>query len=438
MRLSAIVAAVLVTLSSAGTRGQSLEESVVKTLQEHPEINRAFNQYKSRYFQHKEARSAYLPAVDLTAVAGWELTDNHGSSSPYSNGEDALDRTELGISLSQIIFDGFSSQANVARTDAEALAQKFHLMAVAEDTTLRVVEVYLNVLRHQQILALSQSNLGAHEQIYADIKKRTDAGLGSNADLVQITGRLARAESNLIAARNSERNARTQFLRVINAFPDALTDPVPDPAFIPVTEESAIEFSTLNHPSVKSAEAGIDAAKQQLRSAKSGYLPTFTVEADANWDNDIDGIPGHKTDYTAMLRMRYNLFSGGQDKARATSAAYQISESKDVRLQRLREQEEEARHAWSAKESLARQKGYIQAHVDASQDTVAIYKKQFNLGIRSLLDVLNTENELFEAKKSLVVARYDELFSDYRLLAVSGRLLESLKVTDTDQWEINE
>src|SRR5690606_1741522 len=106
-----------------------------------------------------------------------------------------------------------------ARTDAEASAQRLAMISEAENTALRVAEVYLNMLRQQEILELSKQNLETHEQIRSDISKRTDSGLGSTADQTQIDGRVARAYANQAAAENNYRDAESEFIRVVNEMP---------------------------------------------------------------------------------------------------------------------------------------------------------------------------------------------------------------------------
>ena len=117
-----------------------------------------------------------------------------------------------------------------------------------------------------------------------------------------------------------------------------------------------------------------------------------------------------------MLMVRYNLFNGGADTARSRSTSALQSQAKDIHLNAYRQVEEGTRLAWAARDSLLQQKEFFRKHVDSSYDTVQAYKKQFTLGKRTLLDVLNTENELFEARRSYINADYDELYAEYRIM----------------------
>ncbi|WP_455862415.1 TolC family protein, partial [Klebsiella pneumoniae] len=135
-------------------------------------------------------------------------------------------------------------------TDAEASAQRLAMISEAENTALRVAEVYLNMLRQQEILELSKQNLETHEQIRSDISKRTDSGLGSTADQTQIDGRVARAYANQAAAENNYRDAESEFIRVVNEMPKDLVQPVPDGQFIPASLDAALKTATEVHPTL--------------------------------------------------------------------------------------------------------------------------------------------------------------------------------------------
>ena len=201
--LAALMSAALVL--PAASWAQSLEQSVAEALLTHPQIQEAYHLYQSRQYQIDEAKAGYLPKLDAIAGIGPERTNNSTTRSGASDVDKNQTRKEATVSLTQMLFDGFDTSSNVNRTEAEAEAQKYALFSTAENTALRVSEVYLNVLRQQEIFELSKKNLQVHEEILADIAKRTDSGLGSTADLSQIQGRVARAYANLAAAENNLR-----------------------------------------------------------------------------------------------------------------------------------------------------------------------------------------------------------------------------------------
>ena len=427
---------------------QSLEQSVALALDTHPDIRQAFARFKSKEEDVKRASSGYLPTVDLTAGYGYEYTDsptNRRADLGFSDGETELARGELGVSLRQMLFDGMFTSHEVKRTKFEASAEQWTLISTAEDLALSVSRAYLTYLKTQQLVTLSEKNVESHQQIFGQIKERTDPGMGSIADLSQVTGRLARAQSNLIAARNNHQDARAAFISLTNIMPDDLVMPVPDADMLPTDSVSGLTFALERHPVIKSAQQDINAARAYSGSVESNYYPKLSLELAANADNDLAGedgvsrlganVGGHRNDVTLMLRMRYNLYSGGKDVALERGAAYKITEAQEINYRAHRQVTESFRLAWNAYEMLGLQKQYIQQHVITSKDTQDAYQQQFSLGQRNLLDLLDTENELFQARKDYLDANFDELIARYRLLNVTGQLLESLRVTRSTAWQ---
>ncbi|QUM84130.1 MULTISPECIES: TolC family outer membrane protein [unclassified Moritella] len=425
---------------------QSLEQTVALTLSSHPEIRIAFSKFKVREEQVKQASSGYLPSIDLTGGYGYEYTDSPGTRKSDVNDHDnteELRRGEFGISLKQSLFSGFQTSSDVNRTIHETSAEQWRLFSTAEDVALEVTKVYTNLLKAKQILVLSEKNLTTHKTIYSQIKQRTDSGLGSIADLSQITGRLARAQSNVISAKNNYLDTEAQFYRVTEQRADNLVVPVPDADLLPTDRLIGLDQALANHPIIKSSTNDITAAHYQYDAANSNYYPKVTFEVDANFNNDLDGedghngisgVGGHNNDVVAMVRFSYNLYSGGRDKAYAREMAYKITEASELNQSAYRQVTEGYNLAWNAYELLNEQKYYIQAHVVASKDSQAAYEQQFKLGQRSLLDLLDTENELFQARKEFVDAEFSEIIARYRLLNATGQLLDSLRVTRPDIW----
>ena len=428
-RLLVVAIAAAVGSMSSIAVAESLEQSVATTMLNHPQIKEAYDLYLARTHQIDQARAGYKPKVDLSAGVGPEWINAVGASDRTD-----LTRKDAGITLRQMLFDGFDTSNNVDRTTSEAKAQRLTLFSTAEDVALRVTQVYLNVLKQQEIYDLSKENLATHEQILSDITKRTTSGVGSSADLTQIQGRVARAYSNMAAAQNNLDDAKAEYIRVVNSEPTDLVAPTAEGITLPATLDEALKKATTNNPVILSSNEDIEAAKYQHEGAKANNYPKVNVEAGQTWYDDADGVKGNKDEASVMLRVRYNLYNGGADDAniQATSALY--SQAKDIHQNAYRQVEEGTRLAWQAMQTLRSQKEYQQQHVEYSYETVRAYRQQFTLGQRTLLDVPNTENELFEARSSLVTTQYDELYAQYRILNATGVLLDSMKVQKPAEW----
>lgn len=427
---------------------QSLESVVAHALDTHPEIRQSYARFKGKEEDVKQAYAGYLPTIDLTAGYGYEYTDtpsNRRNATATDDSETELKRGEFGINLTQPLFGGFLTKNEVNRTKYEASAEQWTLFSTAEDIALQISSSYLNVIKTEQLIDLAEKDIAFHEKIHAQIKERTDSGLGSVADLSQVSGRLAKSQSNYIAARNNALDARAQFIRLTNLQPESLTIPVPDANMIPKDKATGLELALKNHPVIRSAQQDIKAAQAFKKSTKASYAPKITLELEANADNNLagengfsqfgDNVGGHRNDASVMLRLRYNLYSGGKDVSRERSAAYGVIEAQGVNYSANRQVQEGFSFSWNAFELLNQQKKYIKLHVVTSNDTHNAYQEQFNLGQRSLLDLLDTSNELLQARQDYLNAEFDEITAQYRLLNATGQLLDSLRITRSSTWK---
>jgi len=210
------------------------------------------------------------------------------------------------------------------------------------------------------------------------------------------------------------------------------------------SRDQGIEIALKNHPTVWAASNDIQSAHAQYDTAKSIYYPEITFEIDANFNDNVDGEDGYSTssdvggennEVVAMLRFKYNLFAGGKDQAYAKETAYKINEAKALNMSAHRDVKEGFILSWNAFEQLNLQKKYIKMHVVSSKDTQADYKEQFKVGQRSLLDLLDTENELFQARSDFLAANFSEITAQYRILHSMGRLVDALRVTRPTSWK---
>ncbi|WP_394210311.1 TolC family outer membrane protein [Enterovibrio calviensis] len=422
-----LIAAALLSFPQLA-QAQSLEQAVAATLSQNPLIREAYNEFKSREADIDASQGGYLPSVDVDAGIGYSDYNNDSTKGTFHP-------RDVRLSLRQLIWDGAITYNDIKRTKSEAEAQRFQMLADAQDTALSVTEAYLEVIRTEAILDLSQRNLKTHEKLHADIKRRTDSGISSTADLSQAQGRLAQAHTNLLNAQSNHEDKIIEFERIVGETPRALVTPEVDALYIPPSLVEALTIAKDNNPVIQVALNDVDAARFQYEQAKGDFYPTFSIEASQEWGEELDGTPGDTDEFQAMLRMRYNLFNGGSDAAESRSAAYQVNKAKNIRNNAHRLLNESTRLAWTAKHLAESQTQFLEQHVDASAKTLQAYEKQYLIGRRTLLDLLNTENELFDARKSYIDATYAGIFAKYRVLNATGLLLSELRVETPEEWQ---
>lgn len=405
-----------------------LRTAVEHAIITNPEVLVESNQHLSRLEELDQAKSGYMPSIDLNAAAGYERTDNNTTR---ASGDDyrSLTRKEASLTLNQMLFDGFATQSEVDRQNARVEAQRRVLESASEKLGLKAVDTYIQVLLHRDLMALSSENLQAHARIYDQVELRSNSGVGRTSDLAQITGRRASASANMLSDEVNLKDAETNFLRVVGLLPKALEPIDAVNENLPQTQDAAIQLALENHPTLKSANADVTAAVAQYKASKSAHYPRLDLELGARYGDDLDGVEGRDDDLTAMLRMRYNLFAGGKDRARNRQNAHLVNEAKEIRNNTYRQVVESVRLSWSAYDVTQKQLVFQQEHVLASEKTRDAYARQFNLGKRSLLDLLDSENELYEAKREKAKTWYDHIFPQYRLIVAINKLKAHLDIT---------
>lgn len=407
---------------------QSLEQAIATALATNPNIQSTYNEFISQKETSRASTGKYLPSIDLEAGVGYEDYDNSEGTQGEFNPRYAQ------ISIRQLLWDGSSTYNDIQRTKSEAESERYQLLADAQDMALSTVEAYIDVIQAQEVVTLSQTNFDVHMRIYQDIKKRTDSGLSSTADLIQVEGRVAQANTNLLSAQSNLNDKITAFVKIVGTYPKDLKKPKVDTTYVATSLNDALEKAKANNPTMYLAYHDVEAAKYQYEQTKGTLLPSFSVEGSQKYGEELDGSEGDTDELKVMLKMNYNLYNGGSDAAEIRSAASQINKAKNVRDNAYRLLEESTRLSWTAKQLADSQEKFLEQHVDASAKTIIAYEKQYKIGKRTLLDLLNTENELFESRKAYLAAHYSGLVAEYRLLNSTGLLLNELRVAIPEEW----
>ena len=408
-----------------------LEDIVRETVTTNPDVLIVGSQRDSIEQEMEQSRAGFFPQVDLTVGTGWEYNDNP-TTRAGGHGSRNFNRDEADILIRQLLYDGHGTESEFERQRARTNARAFETFSTAEVIGLKTSEVYFNVIKGQRLVQLAVNNLSNHKKTYDRILKRARSGVGRRADTQQALGRLALAQTNLMAEENRLEDAISEYVRVVGQEPVDLTDPISRDYLIPASLDEALSIALDNHPRLKSADAEIDAAREQHNAAKSVFYPRVHLEIQGTHNENQDGVPGQNDQAAVMLRGRYNL-TGGKDMARREETVFQIDEAMEIRDRTRRQVIESMQLSWNAYETALSQLEYFRVHVDASKSALLAYRKQFNLGQRTLVDLLDQESEVYQARINLVNGETEASFSTYRILAGTGKLMWALEVPLPEQ-----
>lgn len=412
---------------STHLQAEPIKEVIENVIKTSPDVLATINHRRSIDEELKVAKGGYYPKLDLTLGYGREKTNSPFTRSAGLDNP-KLTRHEAEIMARQMLFDGFGVSGEVDRQKGRLNSSAYLAYGASEEISLNAVEAYIEVLHQQELVALAKQNLENHQRTYDQIQLRSSSGVGRKADSEQAQGRLSLAKSNLLAAESSLKDAETKYRYIIGNAPQNLVKPTLPADLLPKSEAEAIEIAVNNHPILKSALADIESAQAQHKAAKSLLYPRLDLELSAGRNENISGIEGDN-DYTQlMLRLRYNLFKGWSDSARADQMSLLTMEATEISNRSRRQVEQATKMSWNAYATATERLTPLKDFATASEATREAYSKQFNLGQRTLLDLLDSENEYYTAQTSYVGGQYTQLSAAYRLLQNEGRLLHSMGI----------
>ncbi|MDS1309639.1 TolC family outer membrane protein [Marinobacter xiaoshiensis] len=417
---------------AAATMPQDDLLSVVKeTLETNPEVQIRLNAFQASTFDQREAFGGYLPSIDVNAAGG--IGDR------YYDGRGSYNRNYAEVSLTQMLFDGFRVRNAVARAEHNSRARYYELLDEAETKALEASEVYLSVLRHRELVALAQQNVANHQRVQRHVSNRAGRGVSNRADLQQIDGRLSLARSNLMTEIANLQSVTARFQRLVGRFPAEELSPFEvQSQLVPGELWQVLTTVYANNPALFAAFEEIQASEASFGEAKAGRYPTLelgarhgTYKNNNSFDTRTD--PHSYGDDTVIeLRARYNLYRGGSDRAAERAADRRISQAESMRDKTCVDLRQTATIAHGDVLNLQVKLDSLESHREKATGVLAAYREQFDIGRRSLLDVLDSENELFQAERAYINGSYDLEINRLQTLHSMGRLLATLNVNSEE------
>jgi adhesin transport system outer membrane protein len=349
------------------------------------------------------AYAGYLPKVDIFGQTGPQYIDSpvlksQGGGTWTSIGEVA------GARLTQHVFDGFAtpSQLRTARLNLEVA--QFTLEGVRQNVLFDGINAYVEVLRQNRLVALARdSERTIMQQLHLE-DERVQRGSGIAVDVLQAKSRLQLAKERRVGFEGGLADATSRYVEVFAHPPDITTmaEPQPTSDLLPEDLDNAIHIARQQNPAIDSSLATVEVADERKRLVRSGYYPTLDIVGSANRENDNDLVRGTRTDMSVVLSATWNLFNGFATQAGLRQAALEYQAAKRNHEIVERKVEDATRLAWN-EWTTARQKLR-----EAGRETV--------------INVLDAENEVYNARINLTQASGDVQLAIYRLLQGMGRL----------------
>ncbi len=435
LRNTALIASISFGVScfSAGAAdATTLDQAIKLSLEHNPRIGIVARNREAVLEELRQVRGLYLPTVDLNAGVDLENTSTPAIRATGDDNED-LTATDATLTVSQRLFDGYERSNRVERQKARIESAANRVYENSEVLALDVIGSFLEVIRQRELLALSRENVAFHVQTLEGLVQRLQGGIGNRADVTQTQSRLALARSTFVQTNQDLADAEAQYTRLVGQFPGDLTLPASPVNALPRSMEELVRLATVDNPTVKITQADVKVANADVEISESEFYPQVNLEASSSYDNDDDGTTSYTYRNTVGLRMNWNLFNGGTDRATRQELLYREEQSKSERFDTILEAQEEARISWYSYVASQQRLQEFSSSVIFATETRDAYEQQFQVGQRTLLDLLDAENEVFTSRGQLITADINQMRSAFRMLAVSGRLLKTMNIQAAEQ-----
>jgi adhesin transport system outer membrane protein len=422
----------------------SLRDAVAVGVATNPEYGVVAASRRATDEELEQGHALFLPSVDVRADTGYEHTDDPGTR---ARGDDEnLWRYDAQLTLTQMLFDGWDAKYEVERQEARVQSSANRVRETAELVGLAIVESYLEVLRQRHLLVIARQNVDEHTGIMQQIDQGVSAGRSTQADMEQAKARLAAARATESSTRQALRVAEAQYRQEVGDAPGQLTLPVIPYDALAADVGLEVDKALSHSPTLDIFESDIEVAYAESLKTRSTFYPQVDFQLNGREAHNTGGVEGRDTSASALVVLNWNLYRGGADKARSREFIHRHQQSKESRTEAARAVENDVRQTWASMVSAGERAREFSAQVDANVEVVKAYKDQFNLDRRTLLDVLDAQNELFVSRSNTINAEFLEIFAVYRLLALKGALLPTLgveypresKVASEDRWTESE
>ena len=404
-----------------------LRDAVQSALNTNPEIRQAVSNRMATQEELEQGKGLWYPRISVEGSAGVRSLHN-----PTRKNLGIADQTlwpiEGDLIVDQLLYDSGGREAEIRRQAARTDAAAARVMERSEYVALNVSRTYIDYLLQQRLVAIAQDNVTFHERLAGDLREGVSKGSISIADQQQAEERLQAARAKVTTAREDLDTAAITFQTLTGVPVDSVSMPPDLSQCMPGSLADAEEAARQNNPRVREAIADLATSREEIKAARAELGPTFHLEGRARAGHDIDGFEGKTTDLQALGVIRWLLYNGGTKEANVREQQARADEVHARLFERTRAAEEDVRSAWSRLQNQTALASELEAQGRISDDLLLSYREQFNIGRRSLLDVLDAQNSRYNVQQQAETARLAKLYAQYRVLAAENRLIDCLAV----------
>ncbi|WP_291611094.1 TolC family outer membrane protein [Bradyrhizobium sp.] len=401
---------------------ESLPDALAKAYQTNPALNAERARQRATDENVPQALAGYRPQIIASLSAGLQQVRNLLPDNTVQSA--SLKPWQIGVTVTQVLFNGFKTANSVRVAELQVSSGREALRNTGQGVLLDAVTAYTNVLANQSLVEAQRANVAFLRETQSITQKRLNAGDVTPTDTAQAEARLNRGLSDLNAAEVALAISQATYTQVIGNPPAQLQPAQTVDRFGPRNREDATQLAFNQHPAVMAAGFDVDVASTTIRVAESSLLPTITLQGSASKSRENDPTLGTRgTDQASVVgQLNQPIYDGGTAASQTRQAKELASQSRMV-LEQVRNQARTAAiSAWVANEGAKIAVSAAESEVRAATVALAGVQKEAAGGQRTTVDVLNSQQDLIQAKARLIGAQRDRVIASFTLLSSIGRL----------------
>lgn len=426
--VSALGPAAYILQANAGRSG--FQAQIQKAIGQHPSFHAQAAALDESSAGRKRARSALYPQLSSQFRGDYVLTRDFDPNT--DNVVESLRPREqftAGLSASQLIFDGGATFQRIKSARARHSEFQNALSTRINDLAFEALSAYHDLLTHQALAALSDAIVRRHQSILEDVKERERLGAGSRADVTRANARLAAARARASEIRESAGLAEIRYADFFKEPPGALSRP----SIIALAVDSraeAVAAAMQHNPELDVVAARATASTAEYKAAKGERLPEVRVSVDAVKYDVFNG--GDDYDVRAGLDVQYNIFSGGLRSANIAEAGSRARQARFNEEQVRQEIARDAAFAFERSHGAGARLDALKDAVIAHDQTRELVLERYRVSRGDLIDVLQAENDYFEAAVAYVTGLANRDLATYALMEHTGDLIRFFSPQNAD------
>lgn len=414
------VAAALVLAMPAVAAGDTLLEAMAKAYVANPQLEAERARLRAADEGVPQALSGWRPTVTAKGSAGFGHYDAKAPAARRDQSETRRPAT-LEIEARQPLYDGQRTAARLRGAKHRVSAQRARLLAVEQTVFLNTGIAFMDVVRDQAVVELTANNVNVLRRRLQAAEDQFEVGEVTRTDVAQAEARLARAIAERVSAEGGLEASRASYQRVVGEAPGRLAPPPPLTA-MPGTKEEAVEAASRDNPDVTAASFDESAALEDAEAIRSELLPTVSLVGSIAHRRDAGGRDNRNSDAAVSAVVSVPLYEAGHVTSRRRAAIETASRMRAAAEDRRRVAVEQAVRAWESLTSARARLESLETEVRASEIALDGLQQEAEVGTRTLLDVLDAEQDLLDARVNVVRTKQAEAVASYQLAAAMGRL----------------